>query len=72
MYPARRTLPPFSCSQLLKDWKDVGEWLMLIHHVVFPLTYGVSLYALDPPFGTYIMSVFQVRAGLGPRAGLCA
>lgn len=45
---------------LLKDWKDVGEWLMLIHHVVFPLTYGVSLYALDPPFGTYIMSVFQL------------
>ena len=54
--------------QLVKDWKLVGDKMMLVHHIVFPLTYGLSLYFVQPTFGTYTMSVFQVRP---PRGWFC-
>jgi hypothetical protein len=34
--------------------------MMLVHHLLFPLTYGTSLYALSPPFGLSVMAIFQL------------
>ncbi len=34
--------------------------MMLLHHLLFPITYGVTLYLSDPPFGLYVMAVLQL------------
>jgi hypothetical protein len=34
--------------------------MMLVHHLLFPLGYGVGLYVIQPSFGLYVMSVFQL------------
>ena len=46
--------------QLIKDWKTRGSLMMLVHHLLFPLSYGVSLYGTTPPFGLYVMCVLQL------------
>ncbi len=60
-FPVR--VPPTFCSpqtQLAKDWKTRGSAMMVVHHLLFPLSYGVGLYVLNPPFGVYGMAVFQL------------
>lgn len=46
---------------VIGQWEVVGGWAYLVHHLIFPLTYGVGLYVLTPPFGLYCMLVLQVR-----------
>ena len=45
---------------MFKDWKTRGSFMMLVHHLIFPLSYGVALYGTSQPFGVYVMAVFQL------------
>jgi hypothetical protein len=47
--------------QLIIDWKVKGSLMMLIHHIIFPLSYGTGLYLIQPAYGMYVMAVLQVR-----------
>jgi hypothetical protein len=50
--------------QLAIDWKVKGSLMMLIHHIIFPVSYGTGLYVIQPAYGMYVMAVLQVCRAL--------
>jgi len=45
---------------LFLKWDAIGSASMVFHHLIFPLSYGVGLYALEPAFGMFCMLVLQL------------
>jgi hypothetical protein len=49
---------------VLFKWNSIGGVDVLIHHLIFPLSYGLGLYATADaagrPFGVFLMLVFQL------------
>jgi hypothetical protein len=60
-----------ACFQVLVKWETIGGWAMLIHHIIFPFSYGLGLYYLKPAFGMYCMLVLQVCVILANRVASC-
>ncbi len=48
--------------QILQYWDAIGSPAILIHHLIFPVSYGIGLYVLRPKFGMFVMLVLQVQS----------
>lgn len=48
------------CPQMAVHWSAIGTTAMLLHHLIFPLSYGNGLYGSNPPFGMFTMLVLQL------------